>query len=83
MGTRGLAGGSLEKAVEYFEKALELNKENSYIRLHLGEAYLAQGKKEEAKKHLQYVVDMKASPGFEPEHEETKTDAKRLLATKF
>ncbi|NNE99556.1 MAG: tetratricopeptide repeat protein [Pyrinomonadaceae bacterium] len=83
LGSRGLGGGSAEKAVEYLEKALELNKENSYIRLHLGEAYLAVNKDAEAKKQLQYVLAMKADPDFIPEHEEAKAKAKKLLEQKF
>jgi len=83
LGTRGLAGGSAEKAVEYLEKALELNKENSYIRLHLGEAYLAVNKDAEAKKHLRYVLSMKPDPDFIPEYEEAKAKAKKLLEQKF
>lgn len=87
MGTRGLSGGSAEKAVEYLEKALELNlelkKENSYVRLHLGEAYLAVNKDAEAKKQLQFILTMKPDPDFIPEYEETVEKAKKLLERKF
>ena len=83
MGTRGLAGGSAEKAVEYLEKALELNKNNSYIRLHLGEAYLAVNKDAEAKTQLQFVLKMKPDPEFLPEYEESVEKAKKLLEQKF
>lgn len=83
MGTRGFAGGSAEKAVKFFEKALKLNMENVYIRLHLGEAYLAVKNAETARKHLQYVLSMKPHPDFVPEHEETVKKAKKLLAQKF
>lgn len=83
MGTMGLAGGDLEKAIGYFEKAKELNPNNSYIRLHLGEAYLADGRKPEAKKELDFLLGMKAAPGFQAEYDETVRDAKKLLKTKF
>ncbi len=83
LATRGLAGGSTEKALEYFHKALELNSNNSYIRLHLGQAYLVLNKDAEAKKHLEYVMNMKPNPDFLPEYEETRMEAEKLLDQKF
>lgn len=83
MGTLGLAGGDVEKAIEYFEKAHELNSKNSYIRLHLGEAYLAAGKKADAKKHLEHVLSMGAAPGFQPEYDQAVRESKKLLSSKF
>ncbi len=82
MGTRNV-GGSTEKALEYSEKALELNGENSYIRLHLAEAYLAVDRKADAKKQLEYVLSMKPNPDFLPEYEESVAEAKKLLKEKF
>lgn len=83
MGSRGLAGGSVEKAIGHFEKALEVDSDNSYTRLHLGEAYWAAGRKEDARTQLQMVLSMKTTPGFEAEHAECKKDAQKLLDTKF
>jgi tetratricopeptide (TPR) repeat protein len=75
--------GTAEKAVEYLEKALELEKENSNIYVHLAEAYLAVNKDAEAKKHLDHVIKMKPNPEYLPEHNESVEDAKKLLAKKF
>lgn len=83
MGTRGMAGGSIEKAVEYFEKAIEVDGNNSYTLLHLAEAKLAQQKDAEAKKLLDKILSMPVDPNFIPEHNETTRDAKKLLETKF
>ena len=83
MKTRSIAGGSVEKAIEFFEKALELDDDNSYTHLHIGEAYLAAGRKPEAKKHLQRVLSMKANPEYVAEHAESAKDARKLLETKF
>jgi len=83
MKTRGISGGSVEKAIEFFEKALELDDDNSYTQLHIGEAYLAAGRKGEAKKHLQRVLSMKVDPEYVAEHAESSKDAKKLLETKF
>jgi tetratricopeptide (TPR) repeat protein len=79
----GLVGGKPEKAVEYLEKAIVLEKENTYIRLHLAQAYLAVNRDAEAKKQLDYIMQMKPNPDYLPEYEESLKEAKRLLATKF
>lgn len=81
--TRGLAGGSEEKAVKYLEKALSLEKENSFIRVHLAEAYLAVDKDAKAKKQLNLVLQMKPNENFLPEHERAVMEAKKLLKEKF
>lgn len=78
-----LTGGSAEKAVEFLEKALEYEKENYYIRLHLAEAYLAVQKNSEAKMQLEYLLKMKANPNYEVERQETFEKAKKMLETKF
>jgi tetratricopeptide (TPR) repeat protein len=79
----GLFGGKPEKAVEYLEKALEIGADNTYVRLHLAEAYLATGKKPEAKKQLDYLLQMKPTPGYEVEYKETTAEAKKILERRF
>lgn len=81
--SRGLAGGSAEKALEYFKKGLELNSNNSYLHLHIAEAYLVLDQNDEAKKHLQLVLSMKPAPDFVPEYKEAEERAKKLLEEKF
>ena len=83
MGTRSFGGGSAEKAVEYYEKALELEKENAYVYLHLAEAYLAVDKDAEAKKTIDTLLKLEPDPEYLPEHEEAVTGAKKLLEEKF
>lgn len=78
-----LTGGSAEKAVEYLEKALEYEKENSNIYLHLAEAYLAVNKKAEARKQIDDILKMKPDPEYESEHKEVVEKAKKMLETKF
>lgn len=78
-----LLGGSPQKAIEYLEKALEYDKENGYIYLHLGEAYLAANKNSEAKKQLEFVLKMKPIPEYQTEHLEITEKAKKILETKF
>ena len=81
--TTGLAGGSEEKAVEYLEKALSLEKENSFIRVHLAQAYLATNQKAKAKAQLNHVLKMKPNEDFLPEYERSVVDTKKLLKDKF
>jgi tetratricopeptide (TPR) repeat protein len=75
--------GSAEKAVEYLEKAIALEKENSNLHLHLAEAYLILNKDAEAKKQLDQVLRMKPSAEYLPEHMDAVEEAKKLLAKKF
>ena len=79
----GLVGGKAEKAVEYLEKAIKIEENNSYLHLHLGQAYLAVNRKEDARKQLEYVLDMKPNPDFMVEYNECAEDARRLLKTRF
>ncbi len=81
--TTGLFGGKAEKAIEYLEKALEIEKENAYIYLHLAEAYLATGRRAEAKKQLEYILKTKPAPEYMFEYKETSEQAKKLLETRF
>lgn len=78
-----IKGGTPEKAVEYLEKALAIEKQNTNIRLHLAEAYLAVDKDAEAKKQLEFLLRMKPNPEYLPEHKEAVKAAKKLLALKF
>jgi len=78
-----IRGGSAEKAVEYLEKAIMVEKENTNVRLHLAEAYLAVNKDAEAKKQIDYLLQMKPNPEYMPEYNDAVEKAKRMLATRF
>ncbi|MEO7660146.1 MAG: TRAP transporter TatT component family protein [Pyrinomonadaceae bacterium] len=78
-----LFGGKSEKAVEYLEKALTFEKNNSNVRLHLAQAYLSAGKKDEAKRQLEYLVKMQPDPDFKLEHIPNLDIGKKLLASRF
>ena len=78
-----LYGGKPEKAVEILEKAVETEKNNMNLYLHLAEAYLAVNKSAEARKQLEHVLVMKPNPEYLIECRETVEKAKKLLATKF
>lgn len=78
-----LFGGKDEKAVEYLEKAIEIEKNNSNLRLHLAQAYLDIDKLEPAKAQLQYILRMQPDPDYIPEHQQNVSEAKKLLASRF
>ncbi len=78
-----LTGGKPAKAVEYLEKALIYEKENSYLHLHLAEAYVAVQKPAAAKQQLEYIFKMKENPQYSVENKEVLEKAKKMLETKF
>jgi tetratricopeptide (TPR) repeat protein len=79
----GLTGGKATKAIEYLEKAIEIEKNNSNLRLHLAQAYLQADKLDLAKQQLEYILKMQPDPEYVPEHKENVAKAKKLLASRF
>jgi tetratricopeptide (TPR) repeat protein len=78
-----LKGGDAHKAVEYLEKGLQLAPDNTNIRLHLGEAYLAVKRDADARKQLDQLLAMKPDPEYMPEYRECVEKARKLIQTNF
>ncbi len=78
-----LKGGDAKKAVELLEQGHELASENTNIRLHLAEAYLAVRRDTDAREHLDHLLQMKPDPEYMPEYRECVAKAKKLIATNF
>ena len=78
-----ITGGKPEKAVEYLEKALELEKNNTSLRLHLAEAYLTLKKEPEARKQLNLLLQMRPSADYPFEYDQDVASAKKLIETRF
>lgn len=78
-----LKGGDATKAVEYLEKGLQLAPDNTNIRLHLGEAYLAVKRDADARKQLDHLLQMKPNPEYMPEYRECVEKAKKLIQSNF
>lgn len=78
-----ILGGSVEKGIEYFEKGIELEKYNGETRVHLAEAYLKVDRNADAKKQLDFVIQMKPNPAYLPEYAQQVERAKKLLETRF
>jgi hypothetical protein len=78
-----VAGGDVKRAISTLEKGLQYGDQNSLLRLRLAEAYLADRRKEDARKQIDFILRMKPHPDFLPEHEEATTKARELLATRL
>lgn len=78
-----IRGGDAQKAVDYLEKGLELAPENTNIRVHLAEAYLAVKRDAEARKQIDHLLTMKPDPEYIPEYRESVEKARKLLKTNF
>lgn len=78
-----MLGGDVKRAIATLEKGLQYGDQNSLLRLRLAEAYLADKRKEDARKQIDFILQMKPHPDFLPEHEEATTKARELLATRF
>ena len=78
-----LLGGDVKRAISTLEQGLRYGERNSLLRLRLAEAYLADKRREDARRELNYILQMKPYPDYLPEHEEATTKARELLATRF
>lgn len=83
MATRTLKGGTIEKAIEFYEKGVELSPENANLRLHLAEAYIASKKDAEARKQLNALFTLKPNPLYEVEHRAAVEKGRELLSKNF
>lgn len=78
-----LLGGKPEKAAEYLEKAISIEKNNTYLYLHLAQAYIATKQDEKAKKQLDHILKMSPDPAYIPEHKKAVQEARKMMETRF
>lgn len=78
-----LMGGDPDEAVKNLEKGLRFGADNLLLRLRLAQAYLATGRKEDARKQLDIVMNTKPNPKFAPEYKDATEEARKLLESKF
>ena len=78
-----LTGGDARKAVELLEKSLEFEKDNANIRARLAEAYLAVKRDADARRQIDYLLQMEPHPEYVPEYNESVAKVKKLLQTNF
>lgn len=75
----GLFGGSESKAEIYLRKALTYNPHSTATLYFLSEVLLERGKKDEARKTLQAVLDAPLDPDWTPEDQDFKRKAEARL----
>jgi tetratricopeptide (TPR) repeat protein len=73
-------GGDRMKAIEYLEKGIKHNPNNTLMRFHLAEAYEANNRTAEAKKQIEMLMAVTPDPKYAAEHKEAVEKAKKLLA---
>lgn len=72
-------GGDVNKAIEYLEKGIKLNPNNSVMRLYLAEAYQASNRKADAKKQIETMATLTPDPAYAPEHKDAIEKSQKLL----
>jgi tetratricopeptide (TPR) repeat protein len=72
-------GGDTAKAIEYLEKGVKLNPNNTVMRLHLAEAYEENNRGADAKKQIETILAATPDPKYTAEHKDAVTKAQKLL----
>lgn len=72
-------GGNVNKAIEYLEKGIKLNPNNTIMRFHLAEAYEADNRNGDAKKQIETIMSITPDPKYVAEHKSAVEKAKKLL----
>jgi len=74
-----MLGGDPAKAVEYLEKGVKLNPNNTLMRYELAAAYETVNRNAEAKKQIETLMAATPDPKYMAEHKQAVEDAKKLL----
>jgi tetratricopeptide (TPR) repeat protein len=74
-----ILGGDPQKAVQYLEKGVKLNPNNTLMRYHLAEAYQVTNRDAEAKKQIETLMSITPDPKYAAEHKQAVEKAKKLL----
>jgi hypothetical protein len=61
------------------EKGLPFGEPNAFLHLHLAEAYVKVGRKDDARRELKKILDMKPDPNYLPEYKEASAGAQKLM----
>ena len=77
----GLVGGSHRLAEQHLRQSLKYNPHSTASHFFLAEMYLDDGRRSEAKTELQSVLEAPFDPDWEPENQDFKEKAQRLLRT--
>ena len=72
-------GGDVKKAIEYMEKGVKLNPNNTVMRFHLAEAYEVDKRNGDAKKQIEAINSATPDPKYVAEHKLAVEKSKKLL----
>lgn len=72
-------GGDVKKAIEYLEKGVKLNPNNTVMRFHLAEAYEVDRRNADAKKQIEAIISATPDPKYKAEHKVAVAKSKKLL----
>jgi len=75
----GIVGGDPGKAVTEMEKGLPFGDGNAFLHLHLAEAYLKVGRKADARRQLEGIINLTPDKDYLPEYNEAVSAAQKLL----
>jgi len=78
----GMAGGSKDKSKEHLAKSLEYGPDDALTRIYMAETLMAKKEIDNARLHLEYVLDMEDDPRWVPMVEECKRMARDMLRDK-
>lgn len=79
LNTRGMAGGDVDKAIEYLKKGLSQSKNNAYFYVYLAQAYFIVDRNDDAKKLIAELKSMDPDPEYKPEYKDALKIADKLL----
>ena len=71
-------GGDSKQAIEYLEKGLKLNPNNTMMRAELAQAYAANNRNAEAKKQIEVIMSATPNPKYAAEHKDALAKAQKL-----
>jgi hypothetical protein len=77
----GLFGGSRTLAEQHLRRSLTYNQHSTASHFFLAEVMLDTGRRTEARTELEHVLEAPFDPDWEPENQEFKEKAERLLKT--
>lgn len=72
-------GGDVNKAIEFLEKGIKLNPNNTVMRFHLAEAYEVANRNADAKKQIETIMSTTPDPKYVAEHKDAVEKGKKLL----
>jgi len=75
----GMFGGDNKRAISYLEQGVRVAPQNMEMKLALAEAYRKAGRRDDARRQLQEILQMPINPAHARDNRETQEKARQLL----